>query len=191
MPRYTGEGVDVDMFEPIVRGHRKQRNSHYPPLDEAFGEFQLPDKLALAEHRIIGAFADACDIRRGQVYPTSGYIGDVGPRQKDLVQYVMYSRIATRRKGFVTVSELPHGMRSNYVQAAKFYEQRLIALKLSQLIRQRDIWYNAYASGIWEIRQSLLDKYHRDQALAKLVFKAEQQIRREQLHGNQRLRVVH
>lgn len=190
MPRYTGAGVDVATFEPFVR-RSKQRNPHYPPLSEAFDEFQLSDKFALAEHRIVGAFAEASDIRRGRSYATPGYIGDIGSRQKDLVQYVTECHATTRRHGFVTVSELPRGLRGNYVRAAKHYERQLVAAKLAQLVQRKDIWYNAYATGIWEICQSLLDKYLCDQALARLAFKAEQQIRRELLHGNQRLRVVH
>lgn len=181
-----------DLPETFERFCRSRRHEHTPPhytLAELFGRAQLADKLTLAESRIVEAFVNATEIRRGRLYYTRGYIGDIGSDPKDLVAYVIDGC-----RAFVTLSELglPRSTPDRQLRTvARRAEKDLVTAKIAQLVQVNDIWRNDYATGIWEIRPSLVDKYELDRRLGRLIHKTEQQLRREHLHGDSRLRVVH
>lgn len=175
-----------ETFERFRRSRRHEHTPHYS-LAELLDRSQLADKLTLAESRIVEAFVNATEIRRGRSYLTRGYIGGIGPAQKDLVAYVIDGC-----RAFVTLSELPRSIPNHQLRTvARRTEKDLVAAKVAQLVQVNDIWRNDYATGIWEIRPSLVDRYELDQRLERLIHKTEQQLRREHLHGNSRLRVVH
>ena len=176
-----------DTFEKIPRPRKQQQHLTHYPLDELFSGARMADKLTLAEGRIVEVFTTATEIRRGRSYPTRGYIGAIGKTQKELVAHVI-----TNSRRFVTVSELSKSVPYQQLKiVARRAEKDLVSAKVAQLVQKNDVWFNEYATGIWEIRPSLIDKYELDRELVRLIRKTDQQIRREHLHGDYPLRAVH
>lgn len=152
------------------------------------------DMLTLAESRIVKAFVTATETKRRRSCLTRTSIPGIGSKQRDLVRHVIETCVNDDCDGFVNVSELPY-LGSDAEKSLRLIaihaENDLVALKVRQLSRLGVIWFNANGPGRWEIAPSLVDKYEHDAELARLIHRTEQQRRRERLHGNGRLRVVH
>lgn len=174
------------------RPHRQKQYIPHYPLDMLFSEPQFGDKMSLAQRRIVQAFDEAYEIRRGKVIHTRTYIGNIGSRQKDLVKHIIDNYVRKDDNGFVTASELPPSIERRHLRGvAHQAEKGLVTLSLNWLCDRKDVWYNQYATGIWEIRQGIVDQYRLDKREAQLNYGTLQTLRREKLHGGGRLRVVH
>lgn len=176
-------------------GSLRLRKSDYVPsygISELFDDEALQDKLVIARNRVAAAFYYAERWSRGRYRPCE-YIVGLGPKQKDLVEYVMETVIGYHHRGIVTIAELPtwlgkdpHMLR----RIADRAEHNLVALALNELVKERHVWYNKYY-GTWETQQSILDEYIQQIKTAREIRKVDEQLRREALHADEILEQVH
>lgn len=164
------------------------------PFSELFDENELIVKLKVAEYRICQAFFHAKAMSCGKMRGTDNFIVGVGPRQKDLVEYVFDQIIIAANGRVVTVSDLPqleNETKASLVSVVIDVESRLVAAQLAVMVREGVVWFNENQGGSWNILQSSMDRYRLDRLSAAEVHRTNQRIRRENLHGGGRLKVVH
>lgn len=171
----------------------RSRIQHYS-LDDLFDDDELALKLKISQHRIMKSFDYATYWSHGKMRGTDNFIVRVGPRQKDLVEHIFCSVITGRRSGIVTVSDLPReieGSASTLQQVARSAERRLLAIQLSFMVQDGDIWFDEQVPGTWNVRPSLMDDYRLNRQISAEAKRVDQRLRRESLHGGGRLMVVH
>ncbi len=182
-------------MEPSARPMRSRRPSYLPHygLDELFDNDELALKLKIAQYRILTAFDRATYFAHGKVRSTDNFIIGVGERQKDLVEHVVDTVITGMKRGIVCASELPTWLGDNSPilrSAARNAERQIVAVQLAML-SPRNIWFEYQAPGFWVVAPSLMDEYRLDRELVAEAKKIDTRLRREGLHGDGRLRVVH
>lgn len=163
-------------------------------LDELFDDDDLVIKLQIAQSRIVEAFVHASEHHRGKLRKTDNYIPYVGPRRRDLVEYIVDHVLNRRNHRIVTSSELPAWLGGSVhvlKETAQDASTRLVAIRLYEMCQMKLIWFNGYNDGIWETTQSVVDQYRAEVSYGRDLRKTEERLRREDLHGGGRLRVVH
>lgn len=176
-----------------ARHSRKEFLPDYP-LSEIFDEDGLELRLLIARHRILKAFDLATFWSHGKMRGTDNFIVEVGPKQKDLVDHIMTSIVVDGRSAILTLSDLPghiEGSNATLRQVVRRASRRLLAIQLSSMAQDGQVWFDRQIPGTWNVLPSLMDTYHKNRQVAAGVKKIEATERREGLHGGSRLRVVH
>lgn len=176
------------------RTFRRPQHVRRYELDELFDYEDIVVKLQVAQNRIVEAFATATEYRRGKIRGTGGYIIGVDKQQKALVDHIMTHVINGRKHGIVIASELPSWIgnsRGVLHTVIDDLNRRFVAVRLSELCQKKIIWFNEYNNGTWDIHQRALDQYYAELSYAKEIRKVDERLRREDLHGGGRLRVIH
>lgn len=184
------------MSRPVTRtrpsNKRRQSAVYVKPYrpEELFQPEDMEFLLVAAQHRIVEAFVYFRRVHRGKIQYTDNFIEGVGPRQKQLVEYVA-GTLVSHRQGIVATNDLPSELdfRPNFLaRIAHELNVRLIEIQINELVREAKLWFNDRTIGIWEIAPSVIDAYNADMAT---LINVDQLLRRESKHNNGRLEVVH
>ncbi len=174
----------------------RSRGNYVPrySFDSLFDDDELTLKLLIARHRILMAFDHATYWSHGKMRGTDNFIVGVGERQKDLVKHVTEHVILGMNRSIVTVSDLPRSIdatTSILRRIARDVERRLVAVQVSLMSNRKDIWFDQSVPGYWGVLQSVMDDYRLNRHVTHEAKRVDQRLRRESLHGNGPLMVVH
>lgn len=173
--------------------HTKKHTPRYA-LRDLFDDDELALKLLIARHRIMKAFDYATFWSHGKMRGTDNFIVGVGPRQKDLVKYVLDRVVVGACNGIVAVNDLPHSIDQTAKvlrQIARDAESRILAVQISFMVQDGRLWFEEQIPGTWNVLQSCMDDYRLNRHVAQEANRVDAISRRESLYGGGRLMVVH
>ena len=150
-----------------------QRRLQIPQFDlsDIYDADQLHDAVQVARGRVLHAFNHATETHFGVTRGTDYYLGGAGPKQRELVEFVL----GRRMKSFVSLSTLPTlppqlvGLtkRPAYTELVKQVHERTLRLAVESLAREQIIWHD---SCVWNVLPSALMAYRAEQrAIAKVT----------------------
>lgn len=181
------------------KGRRTSRNTTVRrlsfQLSDLFDEDQVEDKVAAARRRVIGAFHFATEMHNGKLKGTDNYISGVEPKMGALAKYVL----SWMKDPFIKPWELP-----DWTDEFTSFELNRLIYELQYDVMMAALYemcvrppktppgFNLEASSdeihydsircYWQIRQSSIDEYKRNQQAARKLLKVDNRC----YHGRER-----
>ncbi len=185
-PRYTTEELLAqDYF----------RSLSIPPPNTRLNLNRLPRtipsglaKQALTLCRIAQVFDQATQTTANGRTSADNCVTGIGPNQPDLIDYVLQEDGA-----IVNLSDLPVAADNNSFcpnEIRRFTERLLVTREVSRLVKMGAVWVLEEPTS-WHIRPSAKDEILLNPKIKRLAQETAQTARRERLHGDSRLIVVH